>query len=236
MMLYALGAIMQFNPFYDIQNVHMIIFQPRNGGAKTWSTTRNVLLDWGQLTVKPLAQTAAQGEGNFKKGDWCTFCRVKARCRLHAESLSAVAEFKQQLPPLLSNAEMGRALEAGRPFMDWFRKLESYALTAVLRGEEVPGWKAVEGRHSDRTFIDADKTFDAIKATGIEEALLYERKPITLTAVEKLLGKTEFAKLEPEHVYRPPGKPTLVTIDDPREPFGLSSAQADFCDQPIQTV
>jgi hypothetical protein len=52
---------------------------------------------------------------------------------------------------------------------------------------------------------------------GIEEALLYERKPLTLTETEKLLGKPKFKELLSSYVSIPKGKPTLVPASDNRE-------------------
>jgi len=63
---------------------------------------------------------------------------------------------------------------------------------------------------------------------GIDEALLYERKPITLAATEKLLGKKRFEELLKDYVERPPGKPTLVPETDKREAITRPSAQDDF--------
>ena len=61
---------------------------------------------------------------------------------------------------------------------------------------------------------------------GYDEALLYERKPITLTGVESLLGKAKFETLLKDCVHKPLGKPTLVPLSDKREPY--STAAADF--------
>ena len=46
--------------------------------------------------------------------------------------------------------------------------------------------------------------------------MLYERKPLSLAQVEKLLGKKEFAPFS-AFVYKPPGKPTLVEVTDKRK-------------------
>jgi len=108
----------------------------------------------------------------------------------------------------------------------WVSDLEEYALSKLLEGGEIPGWKAVEGR-SVRQFEDIDKAFEILKANGIDEALLYERKPITLSAVEKLLGKKRFAELLDPLVVKPPGKPTLVPETDKREAITNSPKAAE---------
>ena len=106
--------------------------------------------------------------------------------------------------------------------------LEAWALKEILAGGSVAGWKAVEGR-SNRAFVDQDKAFEIIKASGVDEGMLYERRPITLTAVEKLLGKKEFTELLADQIVKPRGKPTLAPETDKREAITLKiTAEEDF--------
>lgn len=217
MQLYALGALENYRIFYDIQTVHMHIFQPRRDDATSESImTKDDLLNWGVFTVKPLAQKAFNGEGEYCAGNWCRFCRAKAQCRARSDTMTALEAFGKALPPLLTDVEVGDILQRAQTLKAWVSDLEEYALSTLLAGGTIPGWKAVEGR-SNRQFEEIDKAFEVLKANGIDEAVLYERKPITLTAVEKLLGKKQFVELLSEHVIKPPGKPTLALESDKRE-------------------
>ena len=85
----------------------------------------------------------------------------------------------------------------------------------------------VAGR-SNRVITDIDKAFKVLVDNGTEEALLYERKPLTLTELEKLLGKKEFEKLLSDFIEKPKGAPTLAPENDKRENYKLSSAKEDF--------
>jgi len=140
--------------------------------------------------------------------------------------MTAFEAFGKALPPLLSDDEIGQILRKAQELKAWVSDLEEYALSKLLEGGEIPGWKAVEGR-SVRQFEDIDKAFEILKANGIDEALLYERKPITLSAVEKLLGKKRFAELLDPLVVKPPGKPTLVPETDKREAITNSPKAAE---------
>ena len=111
--------------------------------------------------------------------------------------------------------------------MKWYKDLEEYALGAILKGVNIPGWKAVQGR-SNRAFSDQDKAIDAVIKAGYDEALVYERKPKTLTELEKLMGKADFAEKVGAYVIKPPGKPTLAPLSDKRETY--SPAAADFAE------
>lgn len=215
--LYALGAIENYSMFYDIQTIHMHIFQPRRDDASSEAVmSKDDLINWGEFIVKPLAQKAFKGEGEYNPGEWCRFCRAKALCRARSDTMTALEAFGKALPPLLSDEEIGDILKRAQELKAWVSGLEEYALSAILAGGTIPGWKAVEGR-SVRQFDDIDKAFDILKANGIDEAVLYERKPITLTAVEKLLGKKQFEELLSKHIIKPPGKPTLAPESDKRE-------------------
>ena len=62
-----------------------------------------------------------------------------------------------------------------------------------------------------------DEAFDKLTRTGIApEEMLWERKPLTLAQVEKLVGKKDFQECVGEYVVKKPGKPALVTESDNR--------------------
>lgn len=251
MRLYALGALKKYEPFYGgmIQRVRMTIDQPRIQSEPVSETiTVDELKAWGK-TIKPIAQTAYSGFGEFKPGDHCRFCRGKAQCRARADANTALEDFKDCLlptaknieqaqqnpaenaPAMLTNAEIGELLVRGQHLVQWYKDLEEYALSALLNGEEIAGWKAVAGR-SNRTFNDQEAALAAVIAAGYDESLVYERKPKTLTGLEELMGKKEFAEKIGQYVVKPIGKPTLAPMSDKREPY--STAAADFSE--VQTT
>jgi Protein of unknown function (DUF2800) len=229
MKLYALGAYMEYNLLYPIKQVHLAIVQPRLDSISEWSLSIDDLLAWGE-EIKPIAQKAFNGEGDFVPGEHCKFCRAKAQCRARAEQYTALEDFKMMKPPLISNEEVGEILEKALHIESWVKDLKEYALAECLKGNEIPGWKAVEGR-STRQFADLDKAFEHLKQNGIDEAMLYERVPLTVAKIEKVLKKAEFTRLleEPGFVVKTPGKPALVPISDKREAITATpDAEDDF--------
>ncbi|MGN8636617.1 DUF2800 domain-containing protein [Eubacterium pyruvativorans] len=215
LMLYALGAYQKYRMLYNFDVIEMKIVQPRLNLFPDWTCSLDELLAFGE-TVKEKAAVAIRGEGEFHPGDWCRFCRAKATCRARADYSIQLAFAADKDPALLSYEEVGEYLRKGEHVASWLSDLKEYALRACLEGKEITGWKAVHGR-SVRAFDDVDAAFrDAIKA-GVEEALLYERRPLTLSKVEKMMGKKAFGETLGSHVVRPPGKPTLVEASDPRE-------------------
>jgi len=235
MKLYALGALKKYRPIYGdtIKKVIMTIDQPRLSETPSVSEiTSDELYAWGE-SIKPVAQKAFSGFGEFVPGEHCRFCRGKAQCKARADVNSALEEFKDCVPQakaepgqnILTDAQIGDLLIRGAELVSWYKDLEEYALSTLLNGGEIPGWKCVAGR-SLRTFTDQDAALKAVIAAGYDESLVYERKAKTLTELEKLMGKTEFAEKIGQFVIKPVGKPTLAPMSDKREPY--NPAASDF--------
>lgn len=218
MMLYALGAWKKYGLIYDIQRVTMVILQPRlSVNPSIWEIAIEDLISFG-VYAKERARMAAAGEGEYCPGEeQCRFCRARQQCRARADYniRMAFSGVVGQLPPLISNAEVGEYLEKGEDVAKWLKDLQDYALSACLAGDEIPGFKAVEGRGS-RDWTDQEAAFKALQASGVPEAVMYERKALTLAALEKVVGKKAFAEAVGEYVEKKPGKPALVKASDKR--------------------
>jgi hypothetical protein len=225
MMLYALGALNVYGMFYgdSIKRIRLSIIQPRLDSISTWELTREQLETWG-AGIRPIAEKAFNG-GEFCEGEWCRFCRARHTCRVRAHTQTALEDFAFALPPALSNAEVGDILARAQRLRQWVSDLEEYALSAVLKGETVDGWKAVEGR-STRQFSDADAAIAALIGAGTPKEILYEYRPLTLAQMEKTIGAKAFEAAAGSYVIKPPGKPTLVPESDKRPAY--NSAAADF--------
>ena len=229
MKLYAIGALMEYQMLYDIESIHMIIVQPRSGGIKSSAVSRDDLLNWGAFEVKPIAAKAHEGTDELHSGEWCRFCKGKALCRKHAEDVaSAIEDFGCKLPPLLTNDEIGQILHRIEPLVKYVDAVKGYAQDTLLKGGHIPGWKMVEGR-TVRAWDNQQTAFTDIIAAGIEESMLYERKPLTAPALEKVLGKPLFEQVAATHVMKTPGKPALAPDNDPRTEYRLrNTVEEDF--------
>lgn len=231
MMLYALGAYLEYSFLFQIEAVKMTIVQPRIGNISEYSMLVEELLEWAELTVKPKAQMAWNGEGDFVAGEHCKFCRAKALCRERARKNLEAEKFELKEGPLLSLDEIGEALKKAIDLAKWAEDLKEYALAESLKGNDIPGWKAVEGR-GNRNFTDNDLAIKKLKEAGIAEELLYERKQYTLAQIEKLVGTKDFKKIVGDLVVKNPGKPTLVVDTDKREKItNKVTAAEDFADE-----
>lgn len=216
LMLYALGAYQAYRLLYPIGRAKLTIIQPRLNSISEWECSAEELLRFGEY-VKGRAALAVRGEGEFAPDlDTCRFCRAKSQCSARAEENVRLAFFTDKRPPLISNEEIGEYLKKGEDVAKWLEDLKEYALKECLAGREVPGWKAVEGR-KPRDWTDMEAAFDVLVKNGITpEEMLWEKRPLTLAQVEKLVGKKEFQESVGDYVVKKPGKPTLVTESDKR--------------------
>ena len=219
MMLYALGAYKAYCFLYPIKNIHLAIVQPRLDSISEWTCSLDDLLKFG-VYVTERAALAFDGEGDFSPGEkQCRFCRAKQQCRARADYnvQMAFSQDKGKIPPLISSEEAGRYLLQGEDLEKWLKDLKEWALAECLAGHEVPGWKAVEGKGS-RDWTDMDAAFKRLTKSGMtEEVMLWEKKPLTLAQVEKLIGKKNFQDIVGEFIIKKPGKPALVKESDRRE-------------------
>ena len=233
MQIYALGAWEKYQLIFPIKKVVMMIIQPRlSYDQEIWEESIEDLLVFGK-DVKRLAELAAKGEGEYVPGEeQCRFCRARETCRARADyNISVAFGHTGQMPPLITDEEVGEYLRRGADVARWLKDLQDYALRSCLDGKEIPGWKAVEGRGS-RDWTDQDAALAALQGAGVPEAMLYERKPLTLAAIEKVVGKKEFAQTVGTFVRKNPGKPALVPESDKRPSInGVDAAFRDVLEE-----
>ena len=226
MKCYALGALETYGNLYDITNVSMSIFQPRRENVSTWKTTVKELKDWAEKVLKPKAELALKGEGEYRCGEWCRFCRAAVRCRARAEEKLRLAEDEFKLPPLISEAEIEEILKVIPDLTKWATDIQNYALDMVLNhGKEWSGFKVVEGRVV-RKYKDEDAVIEKAKENGYTD--IFKSSLITLTEMQKLMGKKKFEELLGDLIIKPKGKPTLVPIADKRPAIKLEDVKNEF--------
>lgn len=225
MMLYALGALALFDALYDIEQVALTVFQPRRENVSTWTISVTELNKWAEQTLKPAAELAANGDGEFCAGYWCQFCRIASTCRARAEANLELAKYEFAPPAELSTDEVADVLAQIPELTRWASDVQDYALSQALSGERYEGFKMVAGR-SIRKYTDETAVAEAAKAAGYKD--IYKQSLLTITAMEKLMGKKQFSEILGNLVVKPEGKPTLVPLSDKRPELQISTAADDF--------
>jgi hypothetical protein len=225
MQCYALGALELFDDIYDIDSVRMTIYQPRRDNVSTYEISKDELYRWADEVLKPTADLAFAGDGNFLCGEWCGFCKAKHDCRARADANMELARYDFKLPPLLTDEEVEEILSRVDDFVAWASDIKDYALQQAISGKEWNGWKLVEGR-SNRKYTNETAVAGAVTDAGFDP---YERKVLGVTAMQKLLGKSRFEELLAAYIEKPQGKPTLVPESDKRP--AMNTAKNDFMEE-----
>ena len=215
LILYALGAYDAFNLIYNLDKIELNIVQPRINNFSTWEMSLTELLLWGDY-FKVQAEKALGGNGELvPSAKACKFCKARDICTARAENnLSLESEIKLK-PNEIPKDKLYEYISRGEDIAKWVADLKAYALDMCLKGEDVKGLKAVAGRTS-RSWTNQDEAINKLIEGGIDEAIIYDKVPLTLAKLEKALGKQQFTTLVGDMVVTSEGKPTLVFENDKR--------------------
>lgn len=222
MFCYALGGLDLFDGIYDIENIQLIIYQPRRENISEYSISKNELIKWAEEVLAPTAQLAIKGKGEYKAGEHCQFCKAKATCRKRTEYNLELAKYDFEVPATLDNDDIAAILIKADELVSWANDVKEYALKEALNGTKFEGFKVVAGR-SNRKYTDEVAVADVVIAAGKDP---YEKKLLGITAMTALLGKKTFEDILGGLTFKPLGKPVLVTADDKRPEY--NSAFEDF--------
>lgn len=226
LMCYSIGALNLFDSLYDIKEVTMHIFQPRRENVQNWTIPVDELKAWAENELKPKAQMALNGEGEYHPGEWCQFCKAAVRCRARAEEKLRLAQQEFKMPPLLADSEIEEVLTILPDLTKWADGILAYATdAAVNHGKEWNGFKVVEGR-SVRKYKDEELVAQAAKDHGYTD--IYRQSLITMTEMQKLMGKKQFDQILGDLIVKPQGKPTLVPVTDKRPAMNVTNANNEF--------
>ena len=231
--LYALGALNDYDLLYNIEKIRCIIIQPRLDHVSEWEISKEELLKRGEdIRVKALRcfEPDAPRVASEKACQWCL---AKASCpELLAYTSNAILrEFDafeplQELltsPDTLTDEQMGNALASKKLILSWFDSIEHLATERILQGGSFKGYKIVAGRAS-RSWANEEATVEVLKPL-LGDKLFTEPEIISVAQAEKALGKKQKDALVPL-VNKTNGKATLVPESDPRAPLGSVDVSA----------
>ena len=225
MKLYALGALVLFDFLYDIENIRMTICQPRLENISTFEMSKEELLNWAEKELKPKAELAINGEGEFIPGEHCRFCKARYTCRARADEMLSLAKHDFKLPAMLTEEEIAEVLNLSQRISQWADDVYAYATEkAINEGIQWKGFKLVEGR-SNRKYINEEEVIKTCMENGITD--IYKQSLKGISEMEKLMGKKMFSELISTLIEKPKGKITLVPESDKRQEV-KNTAEIDF--------
>jgi hypothetical protein len=230
MMLYALGALREFDMLYDIEEVVMTVYQPRMDNVSSFVMKVSDLKHWADTELKPKAKMAFDGAGEFIAGNHCGFCRAKVTCKALADEAMKMARYEFADAVLLNDEEIADILTKVELFKSWATSIQEYAFKEALAGKKWSGFKLVEGR-SNRCYSDQSLVELVLSQKGYPEELTHRKTLKPIGEMEKVLSKKSFEEVLTKGglILKPTGKPTLVPSTDKRvEWSSVASAVNDF--------
>lgn len=229
MKLYGLGALNDYGFAYDVETIRLHIYQPRMNNISVDELNVSDLLAWAEKTVKPTAEKAAKGKGNYNPGEHCRFCPHAGRCRSLTKRCTEYVETHgmRASVPVLAPWEVAEVLQMEPLVSLWLKRVKDQALATLLEGGDVPGYKVVAGRGT-RAWKDEMEVAATL-------ASIYSREEYTKTellsvaAMEKAIGKKKVAELLEGLIEMKTGAPTVAPESDKRPKYDrLAEAQSDF--------
>lgn len=231
--IYGLAALDWFEWLYDISDIEVVelnIFQPRINNTSTWEISVVDLRKWAETELAPKAELAFKGEGQFNPGEHCKFCRARVRCQALADHNLDLFKHELKSHDQLTDAALLEIVKKSSLLTSWAKDIEEYVLSEAVKGKKWEGMKLVEGK-SNRVFVSEAMTEQKLLSAGHTE--IYTPKELLgVTKLKSKLGAKVFKELVESDLRKPPGKPTLVDINDPRADY--DNAIAVFKDAEVR--
>jgi hypothetical protein len=242
-LFYALAVVETLHLDGLIDEVEIIVCQPRIDGAErqSWEIDIIDLWMWRDAKLIPAVQRILDGDPSLQDGPWCRFCPALAICPLKHELAMTAAEtaftdYAQSNSDDLRPEEVADRLNMALRLEDWIDKLKEHAALMIHRGEDVPGFKLVEGR-SNRKWAgeDSDVLRELVergKFTPRDAERFYKpaelQSPAQIEKTLKRMGRTQTQFLLNGLINKPTGKPSLVPALDPRPAMAILTAREAF--------
>jgi hypothetical protein len=218
---YGLGALNDFGFAYEIEKVRLHIYQPRINNISVFEISADDLLAWGEDVVKPTAEQAAKGKGKYSAGAWCKFCPHAGRCRTLTKICSEYVNthgLKVRVP-VLAPHEVAEVLAMEPLVTLWLKRVKDQALSSMLSGEQVPGYKVVAGKPGNRKWADDLETAKLLQEAGYTQEEITTTELLSVAKMEKAIGKKKVAELVGGQILQPPGAPTIALESDKRPTY-----------------
>lgn len=240
----------QTEVFDPMTPVHLIIYQPRDRNdpqvVREWPTTREELAKFCYEIDQKADDIRAGRNLVFAPGDACKFCPATGICKAYAtQGLAAIATDdapvdstieampRTFIAPALTREQRQRVLASKKDMVAWLEAIENQEVAELMAGAAPMQFKLIEGK-SNRQWKDEKAAAAFLAQKGVPIDGIYPPKPLEICSPaqgEKALKSagvklTDEVKAEiKQHTEKPPGKPTLVEVSDPRPQLSFNSLE-----------
>ena len=243
LMIYALGALNEYDLVGDFDTVTMVIHQPRLNHVSEYSIPVEQLLAFGD-EVRSAADKVRSPDADLAPGEkQCKFCKAKATCpALRAEMAEVVggsadlSDFADLVPQEITSETSDNYLPVAMSKIEmieqWCKAVRAETERRLLAGQPVTGYKLVEGRAGNRDWKDTKAVEEMMKKTfRMRDDQVYDFKLISPTKAEKVFKENpkRWANLQ-EQIVRSEGKPSVAPATDKRPEMVVKPVMDDFRD------
>lgn len=247
LMIYAAGALDKYKDTYTIpiKSIRLVIHQPRKNNFPEWSMPIRELIrakssiysaatNCWDILDRVEEDKSKISEEDLEVGPHCrnAFCRARSICpALTGKVLEATAADFEDLTkkemPLHEKMKLIPIVE------DWCKAVRAQVEAKLFTGEDVPGFKLVQGRKGNRAWDDKDGIEKEMLAMRITHKYIYDYKLASPATLEKHaknnhINKKQWERLQ-EHITQSEGVPSVAPSDDKRPAISVNPGD-DFDD------
>ncbi len=212
--IYANQAYKNYKSFYPIKHIRLVIYQERIHNISEYTLTAEELVRWERERLIPAAMNALSDEPVARSGVWCKYCPGRNCCKKRAEDMMQTV-VKLKKPDLMTDDEIEEVLPALDSIICYCEDIKAYCLKkAVEGGKKWKGYKLVESV-TKRKITDEAAVVRILTDNGYDPYA--PKKLMSITDLQKLLGKAQFTELIGGYVAKPKGQAVLAPETDARE-------------------
>ena len=255
--MYALGALEEYGIVGDFEQVVMTIHQPRlNHVSEHWLTVEE-LQDFAarvRASASDIGLAVEQLDRDLETGspyEWlqpgekqCKFCSAKATCpALRVEitevvggsSAATIDEFRDFTPEVVDMQTGDNYLPIAMAKVElveqWCKAVRAEVERRLFAGQEVDGYKLVEGKRGARKWGSEADVEALFKSFRMRQDEMYDFSLISPTKAEKLFKENpkRWAKVK-DLITQSSGKPSVASANDKRQAIAVQSVADDFRD------
>jgi hypothetical protein len=253
LMLYALGALSEFGMLGDFERIVMVIHQPRLNHVSEWACTLDELLAFAGKAKAAATRITfiadAVSDADLAPGEkQCRFCKAKATCPALRNEVAQVVMFANPATPeefadlvpyhdkesaaKVEAAWLAASLTKVDMIEAWCKAVRAEVERRLINGEDIPGFKLVEGRRGARKWASEVDAEAALKSMRVKHDQMYDYSVISPTSAEKLakadvLGERQWSKLQ-TLITQSDGKPSVAPVSDKRPALQVTPTTDDF--------
>ena len=251
-MMYALGALHEYDLIADFSYVTMLIHMPRLNFVSEYHLSVPELLKAGE-DIRRGAELCREAEAAeeadlaefLEPGEkQCRFCKAKATCSalradvtdvVGGDAACTIDEFAQFLPEAV-DSETGDnylpiAMSKVALVEDWCKAVRAEVERRLFAGQKVDGYKLVESKRGHRKWGNEAEVEGLFKSFRMRQDEMYDLSLISPTKAEKVFKQNpkRWAKVT-DLITQSVGKPSVALATDKRPEMVIQPVSDDFSD------